>query len=265
MEYSAEDFAKLAGVSVRTLHYYDEIGLVTPAYRLGNGRRYGIEQLLTLMDVLFLKRMGFSLQKIKYLLSVNENERNAAIEMKKQFLQKEIKRIEGLIQSIDQMKELHFEGKNIHPNEIRKQFEAHRNEANEYKLLFAKEFGASFDDEVKNAPKLSIEEQKKIVEERFRKMDKALYAKKTAAVLKKVIDAIHRNINENSKEAQQLIKEYFAVLRMFHPTMSKKDMLAKAISMMGDLDEFTMLFKLHPKLAEFLSKSTVIYLKNLPE
>jgi DNA-binding transcriptional MerR regulator len=93
MEYSAEDFAKLAGVSVRTLHYYDEIGLVTPAYRVSNGRRYGIEQLLTLMDVLGLKRLGFSLKKIKHLLIAGENERGSAIETKKQFLQKEIKRI----------------------------------------------------------------------------------------------------------------------------------------------------------------------------
>jgi len=265
MEYSAEDFAKLAGVSVRTLHYYDEIGLVTPAYRVSNGRRYGIEQLLTLMDVLGLKRLGFSLKKIKHLLIAGENERGSAIETKKQFLQKEIKRIEGLIKSIDQMKELHFEGRTVSPIEIRKQFESYRNELNEYKLLFEKDFGSSFDDEVKKAPKLSIEEQKKILEEKFRNMDTALYAKRTALVLKKIIDAIHHNMKENSKEAQLLMNEYFEVLRMFHPTLSKKDMLAKAISIMGDLDEFTMFFKIHPKLPEFLSKATVFYVKHLSE
>lgn len=44
MEYSVEDLSKLAGVSVRALHYYDEIGLLKPAIRMRNGRRYyGIE------------------------------------------------------------------------------------------------------------------------------------------------------------------------------------------------------------------------------
>jgi MerR family transcriptional regulator, thiopeptide resistance regulator len=265
MEYNVEDLAKIAGVSVRTLHYYDEIGLVTPAYRVTNGRRYGIEQLLTLMDVLFLKRMGFSLKKIKYLLSISESERNSAIETKKQFLQKEIKRIEELIKSVDQMKEFRFEVKNISPNEIRKRFEANQNEANEYKLLFKKEFGSSFDDEVKKAPQLSIEEQKELVEEKFRNMDKALYAKKTALVMKKTIDAIHSNRKENSQEAQQLIKEYFEVLAMFNPALSKKDMLSTAISMIGDMDTYTMFFKLHPKLSEFLSRAMVIYIRNLKE
>jgi len=268
MEYNAENLAKLAGVSVRTLHYYDEIGLVTPAYRVTNGRRYGIEQLLMLMDVLSLKRMGFSLKKIKYLLSVSESERNSALKAKKQFLQKEIKRIEDVIKSINQMKEFYFEGKSISPSEIRKRFESYQNEVNKYKLLFKKEFGSSFDDEVKNAPQFSIEEQKKIVEEKFRNLDKALYANKTALILKKIIDAIHSNIKENSQEAQQLIKEYFEVLAMFtmfNQVLSKKDILGTAISMIGDMDTYTMFFKLHPKLSEFLARAMVVYVKNLTE
>jgi DNA-binding transcriptional MerR regulator len=217
------------------------------------------------MDVLGLKRLGFSLKKIKHLLTAGENERSGAIETKKRFLQKEIKRIEGLIKSIDQMKELHFEGKTVSSAEIRKQFEDHRNEVNEYKLLFEKTFGSSFDDEVKKAPKYSIEEQKKIVEEKFRNMDTALYAQKTALVMKKIIDAIHQKVKENTKEAQQLMNEYFDVLRMFHPSLSKKDVLAKAICMIGDLDEFTMFFKIHPNLPEFLSRATVLYAEHLPE
>lgn len=264
MEYSTEDFAKLAGVSVRTLHYYDEIGLVAPAYRLNNGRRYGIEQLFILMEVSGFKRLGFSLKKIKFLLTASERERSAAIETKKQFLRKEIERIEGLLESSDQIKEFSFEGKTVSPIEIDKQFKNYREEVNEYKLLFEKIFGSSFDDEVKKAPKYSIEKQKKIMEEKFRDMDSALYVKRTVLIMKKIVDAIHRNMKKDTKEAQQLISEYFEVLRIFHPELSRKDMLLKAISMIGDLDEFKMLFRAHPNLPEFLSRATVFYVKHLP-
>lgn len=64
MEYSVKDLCKLAKVSVRTLHYYDEIGLLKPKIRMENGRRYySGEQILKLMDIIFFKKKGFSLKK----------------------------------------------------------------------------------------------------------------------------------------------------------------------------------------------------------
>lgn len=66
MDYSVEDMSRLLKVSVRTLHYYDEIELLKPAFRMQNGRRYyGFEQLIKLSDIIFFKKLGFSLKKNK--------------------------------------------------------------------------------------------------------------------------------------------------------------------------------------------------------
>jgi DNA-binding transcriptional MerR regulator len=56
MKYSVNQVSKLSGVSVRTLHYYDEIGLLKPMGLAKNGYRfYGEEQLLKLQQILFYR------------------------------------------------------------------------------------------------------------------------------------------------------------------------------------------------------------------
>jgi DNA-binding transcriptional MerR regulator len=67
--YTVKQLAKLSGVSIRTLHHYDQIGLLKPA-RLGNNRyRYYEEpEVLRLQQILFHRELGFSLQEIAALL-----------------------------------------------------------------------------------------------------------------------------------------------------------------------------------------------------
>ena len=64
------DFSKLAGVSVKTLHHYDALGLLRPAQVSGENRYrfYGQEQLCLLNRILALKETGFSLEEIKGML-----------------------------------------------------------------------------------------------------------------------------------------------------------------------------------------------------
>ena len=58
--------ARMAGVSVRTLHHYDAIGLVTPAVRGPNSyRQYGNGEVARLQEVLFFRELGFPLDTIK--------------------------------------------------------------------------------------------------------------------------------------------------------------------------------------------------------
>jgi MerR family transcriptional regulator, thiopeptide resistance regulator len=69
MAYTVTKLAKISGVSVRTLHFYDEIGLLKPAYYGSNGYRYyEEEQLLTLQQILFFKELGFELKRIQSIL-----------------------------------------------------------------------------------------------------------------------------------------------------------------------------------------------------
>jgi len=60
------DLAKRTGVSVRTLHHYDEIGLLSPSNRTESGHRlYGHEEVVRLQQILSLRQMGFSLEQIR--------------------------------------------------------------------------------------------------------------------------------------------------------------------------------------------------------
>lgn len=61
MAYTVKQVSDLAGVSIRTLHYYDEIGLLKPASHGENGYRYYDEQaLLRLQQILFFRELDFS-------------------------------------------------------------------------------------------------------------------------------------------------------------------------------------------------------------
>lgn len=67
--YQVKELSKLAGVSVRTLHYYDNIGLLKPTIVKPNGHRfYSNEDCLKLQYILSLKCIGFSLKRIKRIL-----------------------------------------------------------------------------------------------------------------------------------------------------------------------------------------------------
>jgi DNA-binding transcriptional MerR regulator len=65
--YYVHEFARLAGVTIRTLHYYDQVGLLTPAKR-NNVRLYRQQDLLRLQQILTLKSIGFALDEIRALL-----------------------------------------------------------------------------------------------------------------------------------------------------------------------------------------------------
>ncbi|MDF1758873.1 MAG: MerR family transcriptional regulator [Legionellaceae bacterium] len=70
----AKELSQLTNVSVRTLHHYDEIGLLKPSMRLENGYRlYSEENLLKLQQIIALKFFGFELEQIKLLVVGQDN------------------------------------------------------------------------------------------------------------------------------------------------------------------------------------------------
>jgi len=94
--------AKLSGVSVRTLHYYDEIGLLRPAYVGDNGYRYyGEDELLRLQQILFHRELGFALAEIGAILDRPDFDRIAALESHKARLEAGAKRYRRLVRTID--------------------------------------------------------------------------------------------------------------------------------------------------------------------
>lgn len=102
MAYTVKHVAALSGVSVRTLHFYDEVALLKPAYSKANGYRiYEEPQLLILQQILFYRELGFELKRIKEILSQRKFEKVAALKSHRQVLEKKAMRMRTLIETID--------------------------------------------------------------------------------------------------------------------------------------------------------------------
>ena len=103
MKMQIKEFAEVTGVSVRTLHYYDEIGLLVPAFVEQNtGYRYYDEtSLLRMQEILFYRELDFSLKSIGEILAAPDYNRNKALEEQKKLLMIKKERLERLILAID--------------------------------------------------------------------------------------------------------------------------------------------------------------------
>lgn len=110
MAYTVMKLAKLSGVSVRTLHWYDEVGLLKPAYFGANGYRYYEKpQLLTLQQILFYRELGLELKQIQKILGRADFNQVAALLSHRQALQENLARIRKQIRTIDKTVE-HIKG-----------------------------------------------------------------------------------------------------------------------------------------------------------
>jgi DNA-binding transcriptional MerR regulator len=102
MAYTVKEVADIAKVSVRTLHHYDEIGLLKPAGHSAAGYRlYDESNLERLQQVLFFKELGFDLKEIQRILSDPKfNRRRALVRHRKLLLERQ-QRVAQLIASVD--------------------------------------------------------------------------------------------------------------------------------------------------------------------
>jgi len=102
MSITVKRVAAISGVSVRTLHFYDEIGLLKPARQRANGYRlYEEPQLLMLQQILFYRELGFELKQIKEVLSRPDFEKAASLQSHRKTLQNNLARTRTLIETID--------------------------------------------------------------------------------------------------------------------------------------------------------------------
>src|SRR5579872_7116641 len=106
MAYTVKQVAAMSGVSVRTLHFYDETGLLKPAHVGANGYRFYEEpQLLTLQQILFYRELGFELKQIQRILGRAEFEKVAALQSHRKVLEQNLVRTRRLIETIDKTSE----------------------------------------------------------------------------------------------------------------------------------------------------------------
>jgi DNA-binding transcriptional MerR regulator len=100
--FTVKQLASLAGVTPRTLHHYDQIGLLKPAQVGENGYRYyGEESLLSLQQILFYRELGLPLATIKKIMGRRDFDLLTARESHKSELAKRIQRLEQLVGTVN--------------------------------------------------------------------------------------------------------------------------------------------------------------------
>ena len=103
MEYTINALAKLAGVTTRTLRYYDGIGLLLPERISSSGYRiYGAKQVNALQQIMFFRELGFGLRQIKEILDSPGFDRMQALAAQKILLLEKEKRLEAIIGLVEQ-------------------------------------------------------------------------------------------------------------------------------------------------------------------
>ncbi|KJB88831.1 MerR family transcriptional regulator [Paenibacillus sp. E194] len=97
-----KEVADIVGISVRTLHHYDEIGLLSPAQVTDAGyRQYSDEDLAMLQQILFFRELGFPLKKIKDIIHSPTFDQTEALELHRSMLQEKRRRLDVMLETLD--------------------------------------------------------------------------------------------------------------------------------------------------------------------
>ncbi|MCF7865001.1 MAG: MerR family transcriptional regulator [Candidatus Pacebacteria bacterium] len=247
MSYSIKQLAKIAKVSVRTLHYYDVVGLLTSNRNNKNQYRvYEETDLLKLQQILFFKELGFALKDIKIIIeNPNFNIEAALNEHKKIILLKQ-RRLLGLIQTID---------KTI-------------NKITNKKYMKDEELYDSFTKEEMN--KLAHEAKErwghtdafKESEKKMRSMSKEqmdVIKIEGDNILRKAATLVDKDVHSN--EVQNLIAEHYKHLSNFYtPTPEMYRGLAEMY--IGDTRFKIHFEKYHPELPQFMHDAMIAFVDN---
>lgn len=135
MSYSVQQLATLAGVSVRTLHYYDEINLLKPARIATNGyRHYSETELLRLQQIMFFRELDFSLDNIQKILSSPQFDMRMALQEQKNLIKLKRYRLDRLITTIDKTikkinKEINMQDQELYGNFSKAEMDKYTEEA----------------------------------------------------------------------------------------------------------------------------------------
>jgi len=247
MSYSIKQISKLAGISIRTLHYYDEIGLLSPARERSNDyRHYSDADLIILQQILFYRELGLPLDQIKRILSSPGFDALQALGEHKAALEKRAAQIHRLIQTVEKTI-AHVKGK-IEMDNKEMFLGFNDDEQKKYEKEARQMWG---DHEVEPTMKrwnsYTKDEQQKILTE-----GNEIY-KSLAANMDKGPD---------SPEVQALIARWRQNLRYFYEP--DKERLLGLVQMYNDHPGFQKAFrKFHPALAAFMKQAVEIYIKNL--
>lgn len=239
MSYTVNQLAKLSGISIRTLHFYDEIGLLKPACYGGNNYRYyEDEQLLLLQQILFYRELGFPLNDIKKILGSDSFDKIEALKAHRNILEKDLNRTGQLIETIDKTI-AHLRGKiKMKDNEFYYGFDSKKQKEHEKYLvekgIVTQIFLDQCNEKIKN----------------WTDTEKNDFIQDIERIMHDLIIAIEEELSPSCKEVQSLIREHYCWLkRSWNPTKA----IYIGLIELYQSPEFRKFYEdRHPKLLEFM-------------
>jgi len=244
--HTVKQLSKLAGVSVRTLHYYDEIGLLKPSSLGSNGyRHYEKEALLKLQQILFYRELDLSLEEIKSILGHPDFDLLAALRSHKETLQGRIERLNHLLRTVDDTID-HLKGKgNMNAKGM---FEGFNEEEQEKYALEAEKL---YDPETVRESNRKWKAYPPAEKERILAEGRAIYVDLIASMPK----------GEASAEVQAIIGRWHQHMQYFWSPRDEQ-LLGLANGYNEDARFRANFDKMHPKLAGFMRSAVKEYVKN---
>jgi DNA-binding transcriptional MerR regulator len=245
---TVKEISDLTGISVRTLHYYDEIGLLKPTEKSDAGYRlYDDKALETLQQILFFREFDISLKEIKAVLDNPALERNQILQVQRKMLVTKKERTERLIASIDDI----LKGENkmdftiFTKTEVEEMFQTMLEHMPEnMRNIAIKEFGSIEQWKKHYMEVVSSEEMQKgyakVVEwyggkDKFLSVARTPVSKEVAESYNKRIEAIlqkliaKQNCDIDSFEVKELVGEYGFVMKQLAQIKEEKGfMMAQA-------------------------------------
>ena len=245
---TVKEISDLTGISVRTLHYYDEIGLLKPTEKSDAGYRlYDDKALETLQQILFFREFDISLKEIKAVLDNPALERNQILQVQRKMLVTKKERMERLIASIDDI----LKGENkmdftiFTKTEVEEMFQTMLEHMPEnMRNIAIKEFGSIEQWKKHYMEVVSSEEMQKgyakVVEwyggkDKFLSVARTPVSKEVAESYNKRIEAIlqkliaKQNCDIDSFEVKELVGEYGFVMKQLAQIKEEKGfMMAQA-------------------------------------
>ena len=238
---TVKEISDLTGISVRTLHYYDEIGLLKPTEKSDAGYRlYDDQALETLQQILFFREFDISLKEIKAVLDNPALERNQILQVQRKMLVTKKERMERLIASIDDI----LKGENkmdftiFTKTEVEEMFQTMLEHMPEnMRNIAIKEFGSIEQWKKHYMEVVSSEEMQKgyakVVEwyggkDKFLSVARTPVSKEVAESYNKRIEAIlqkliaKQNCDIDSFEVKELVGEYGFVMKQLAQIKEEK-------------------------------------------
>lgn len=252
MEYTVQKLGQLAGISTRTLRYYDEIGLLKPAHINSSGYRiYGSAEIDKLQQILFYRELGVNLDQIKEIMTSDTFDRSIALKEHREKLLEKRTQLDLLIANVDKSIQQTERGIIMSDKEKFEGFKQKLVEDNEKQ--FGKEIREKYGEEaviksnakVKGMTQAQYEEVTNLAEE-------------IAVNLKAAMSTGDPN-SELAQKTADLHRQWLS----FYWNEYTKEAHAGVAQMYVDDERFTAYYdKIQPGAAEFLRDAVHIYTKN---